>query len=138
MESGSTTMEASGAELSRQSSRHGAAYDALVEKGIPRRMLRRAWTAVGGDAEAAMDFVRDNFDAPPSFWEPADARVEESAPPPPADRLHAALARPEVRQVLGLSEDEARELRHGHDGAERSAGRGGASPWRGGARRRRR
>ena len=115
------------AELVRQLSRHGAEYDALIQRGIPRRMLRRAWTAVGGDANAAMELIRENFDAPPSFWDPvvqepsSRAAGGESSPPLPADRLHAALARPEVWQVLGLSEAEARELQRGHGGTQRAA-----------------
>ena len=34
-----------GAKLQRVSSRHGEEYDALLEKGVPSRWLRRAWVA---------------------------------------------------------------------------------------------
>ena len=53
-----------GAPLSRQPSRHGAEYDALVERGIPRDMLRVAWIVSEADPERAMAFVRNNFDQP--------------------------------------------------------------------------
>lgn len=46
----------------------GAEYEALLEKGIPRRMVRAAWIATSGQSEAAMQYVRDNFDQPAAFW----------------------------------------------------------------------
>lgn len=42
-----------GGELERQTSVHGAGYDALVERGVPGRMLKRAWVMGGGDMDAA-------------------------------------------------------------------------------------
>ena len=66
-----------GAALTRQLSRHGPEYDALIERGIPRRMLRHAWIASGGDSDGAMAFIRANFDQPAEFWAPS----EEIAPP---------------------------------------------------------
>ena len=49
--------------LARQRSRHGERYDTLLDRVIPHRMLHRAWIVAGGDAEAAMEFVRANFEA---------------------------------------------------------------------------
>lgn len=60
--------EAGGGGLARQSSRRGAAYDELLDQGIPDRMLRRAWVACDGDLDAAMEYVRSNFDQPLAFW----------------------------------------------------------------------
>ena len=71
-----------GAPLSRQLSRHGPVYDALLEKGIPRRMLRRAWVVSGQDVEGAMAFIRANFDAEDAFWDsPSEASSAEPASP---------------------------------------------------------
>ena len=72
------------AGLVRQHSRRGPAYDALLERGIPHHMLRRAWVVADGDPEGAMAFVRANFDQPGTFWHPSDDQTPEfrSAPPP--------------------------------------------------------
>ena len=68
-----------GPELRRQGSRHGADYDALRAKGIPRYMLRLAWICCDADPDRAMQFVRNNFDQPLAFWG-VDATAEPSDP----------------------------------------------------------
>ena len=75
-----------GAGLVRQRSRRGAAYDELLDKGIPHHMLRRAWVVADGDPEGAMSFVRANFDQPGAFWHSNDDQAPEfrGAPPPAA------------------------------------------------------
>ena len=120
-----------GSSLVRQLSRHGPEYDALLQKGIPRRMLRRAWVVAAGDAVAAMEFIRTNFDADESFWNIPDnlsdptsspsesvppMRVERLAVPPehhpagrcrtPGQKLANSLARPEMVDAMGLSESD--------------------------------
>ena len=61
-----------GGELTRQTSVHGAGYDALIEQGVPRRMLKRAWVMGGGEMDGAMEFIRANFDQPDDFWGASD------------------------------------------------------------------
>ena len=58
-----------GAALRRVSSSHGPDYDALIERGVPRRMVRRAWVVTGGRVPEAMAFIRSNFDQPLEFWD---------------------------------------------------------------------
>jgi hypothetical protein len=81
---------ADGAELVRTRTSHGPEYDAMVERGIPRRMVRRAWVATGGVADEAMDFIRANFDQPSAFWELPVRWLRVShhhrPPPPPPPR----------------------------------------------------
>lgn len=55
--------------LSRQLSVHGPDYDTLLERGMPRRMLRKAWLMGGPSARQAMEFIRANFDQPDEFWD---------------------------------------------------------------------
>jgi superfamily I DNA/RNA helicase len=73
--------------LSRTNSVHGAGYDRLLASGIPRRMVRRAWIAAGAEYDAAMRFIRDNFDATDDFWD-----VLSGIPEPPAAAAGAAPA----------------------------------------------
>eukprot|EP01043_Picozoa_sp_COSAG02_P069494 COSAG02_NODE_11932_length_1629_cov_1.354248_1_plen_425_part_01 len=61
-----------GAVLTHTTSVHGPGYDMLVEQGVPRRMLKRAWVMGGGDVDSAMAFIRANFDQPDEFWGPGD------------------------------------------------------------------
>jgi hypothetical protein len=51
----------------------------MLAGGIPRRMVRRAWIAAAGNHDAAMQFIRDNFDSPDGFWD-----VLSGILPPPA------------------------------------------------------
>ena len=51
-----------GASLARQLSAHGPEYDALLEQGVPRSHLRKAWVMGGPNREAAMAFLRANAD----------------------------------------------------------------------------
>ena len=44
-----------GALLRRSPSAHGPGYDDLLAKGIPRRMLRKAWIVSDSDPDAAME-----------------------------------------------------------------------------------
>ena len=62
----------------RQRSQRGPAYDELLGKGIPHRMLRRAWVVADGDPEEAMGFIRANFDQPGAFWL-ADGESDDAA-----------------------------------------------------------
>ena len=73
--------------LSRTRSAHGAGYDRLLASGIPRRMVRRAWIAATADHDAAMQFIRDNFDASDDFWD-----VLSGIPEPPVAAAGAAPA----------------------------------------------
>eukprot|EP01047_Picozoa_sp_COSAG01_P022638 COSAG01_NODE_1351_length_10617_cov_4.243392_5_plen_423_part_00 len=58
-----------GFALARTMTGHGTRYDELLAQGMPRKMLRHAWVATGGDAAEAERFVHDNFDQPDEFWQ---------------------------------------------------------------------
>lgn len=57
----------------------GSGYQDLVDKGIPRHMLKLAWVVAHGNADEAMSFVRANFDQPSSFWRPMSSAGGDSA-----------------------------------------------------------
>eukprot|EP01043_Picozoa_sp_COSAG02_P117681 COSAG02_NODE_54219_length_297_cov_0.848485_1_plen_89_part_10 len=60
--------DAAGGGLERQLSAHGAKYEGLLAKGVPRHMLARAWVVCAGDAAEAEMYIQQNADQPPSFW----------------------------------------------------------------------
>jgi hypothetical protein len=81
----------SASSLTRQLSSHGPGYDSLLELGVPRAMLRRAWVLGGGNPDGAMEFIRANFDQPPEFWGGEDSATTRSDPA--GDGATTALAR---------------------------------------------
>ena len=97
-----------GAELVRTRTSHGPEYDDMLERGIPRRMLRKAWIVTSGNAKRCMDYVRSNFDQPASFWLTASDGGTLSEPEPASsggDSVQPLLAR--IAQAVSESGDAA-------------------------------